>query len=1253
MGDAAARSEVFTQLAGELIQHGRSFRFQARGRSMLPTIADGDFLHVEPVERIRLKRGDVVLFTRKNQLKAHRIIARQGDSWLTRGDASTEIDGVIGREQIMGRVFAKECHESGVVVRLAGARARTKFLANEWRRRLVAALALAVSLMTVLAILPTAARAQGGIPLDGTPQAGQATVNCASSCTQAFSLASTTVTSGLTNPVLFVGFSLQLNGNGGSALRGPGCVDGTLPSFGGAALAGPDVSLVNGNEYAAIYHLVNPPAGSAHTVDFCVSKSNNNNMGVVVGTVSLYKVKTTAPVTATGTHLSPSSADPTVIVNGGVHCDAVFGTFSAPGNTLVTAVGTGEVQAWSLASGTSKSTDSYGFASLKGGASSSTLAETLNGNAKWAFVAVDVAAQTPCSVTAARVNSFAATAGRGGSLLTWSSGGEMHNLGYNVYRDVAGAKTRVNSSLIAGSALLMRESLEQHGAKGYSFVDKNPVAGAVYWLEDVDLNGQTTMHGPIMPSANIKASFSLPSNGRSADLATSQSAVKMLSPAGGAEAHVRETVIRPKPSALSKSLGFALAARPAVKVLVDHEGWYRVTQPQLVVVGLSPNINSDRLHLYAEGVEQPIAVTGGGIFGPQSAIEFYGTAIDTPYSGQRVYWLTTGNGPALRIRGVAGNGTPGPQAQTFIETLELKPRTTYFAALLREDTDNFFGSLVAPGGDVESLNVSNLASGNTKLSVVLQGVTEGQQHDVTVVLNGATLGDVTFSGQQEGSASFDVPPGIVGNGTNTVTLTAQQGSNDISLLDKISLSFPHTFTAESDQLKFTANAGDSVAVGGFVQSPSRVIDVTDPLHPLELKYSITSSLGVYSLQTQVPWTAAGMHNLLALSDVQLGTPFAIVPHHPSTLHASQSGGEFVIVTTPQFAPAFESLAFLHTGEGKTVAIVAINDIYDEFNFGEPSPYAVKAFLRTATSAWKSTPKYLVLGGDASVDPRNYLGFGFLDFVPTKIVATAMLKTASDDWFSDFSGNGMATIATGRMPARTLSDAQVMTGKILSYAAGGQSGWNTHTLMVADQNDPLLSFTSAAQTIETVLPPFISNAEVFAGTLGVPAARQTLIDDLNNGQLLVNYTGHGSVQVWSGSTLFDDSDAASLANGKKLPVFVAMNCLNGFFHDVYTQSLAEALMLAPNGGAVGVWASSGLTQPEPQFQMDKSFVQRLFSQGTTIGDAAMQAKATISDLDVRRTFILFGDPAMRLSAAVLGAQSGLRPSPAQMRLKKPQ
>ena len=120
-----------------------------------------------------------------------------------------------------------------------------------------------------------------------------------------------------------------------------------------------------------------------------------------------------------------------------------------------------------------------------------------------------------------------------------------------------------------------------------------------------------------------------------------------------------------------------------------------------------------------------------------------------------------------------------------------------------------------------------------------------------------------------------------------------------------------------------------------------------------------------------------------------------------------------------------------------------------------------------------------------------------------------------------------------------------------------------------------------------------------------------------------------MQIW-GNNLLDDTSASALTNGTKLPLVVAMNCLNGFFHDVYTQSLATALMLAPNGGAVAVWASSGLTVPDPQFQMDRNLMQLLFSTpGIPVGDAAMKAKSGVTDSDARRTFIFFGDPLMRL------------------------
>ena len=65
----------------------------------------------------------------------------------------------------------------------------------------------------------------------------------------------------------------------------------------------------------------------------------------------------------------------------------------------------------------------------------------------------------------------------------------------------------------------------------------------------------------------------------------------------------------------------------------------------------------------------------------------------------------------------------------------------------------------------------------------------------------------------------------------------------------------------------------------------------------------------------------------------------------------------------------------------------------------------------------------------------------------------------------------------------------------------------------------------------------------------------------------------------------------------------MDCLNGYFQDVYTTSMAETLLLSGTGGAVAVWASSGLNQPEPQAQMDRTIIQSLFTQPVpTLGDA---------------------------------------------------
>jgi hypothetical protein len=391
---------------------------------------------------------------------------------------------------------------------------------------------------------------------------------------------------------------------------------------------------------------------------------------------------------------------------------------------------------------------------------------------------------------------------------------------------------------------------------------------------------------------------------------------------------------------------------------------------------------------------------------------------------------------------------------------------------------------------------------------------------------------------------------------------------------------------------------------------------------------------IYEIVLQVPLTtnpsAPALHTLLAVGDDRASSASGVGPNHPSHWHRAQPGADIAMVTHDAFAAALAPLAHAHEAEGKSSAVVPITDLYDEFNFGERTPYAIREFLQTANQNWKKPPSYLLLNGRASFDPRNYLGMGNLDLVPTEILASSGLMTASDDWFSDFTNAGMPTIATGRLPVGTLDEAKTVLGKIVAYESKSTNGpWTSQALMVADKDDTE-NFTQDSKKVQAQLPSAMKATQVFAGTVGTAAARQDIIDSINSGQLLVNYMGHGAEEQWSGSDIFDTDSVSSLTNGSQLPVFLIMDCLNGFFQDVYSQPLGVTLLLAPNGGAVATLASSGLNPPAPQTRLDKLVVQNaLSSDRPTIGESILKAKSQIGDISVRRTYILFGDPAMQI------------------------
>ena len=840
-----------------------------------------------------------------------------------------------------------------------------------------------------------------------------------------------------------------------------------------------------------------------------------------------------------------------------------------------------------------------------------------------------------------KLRSFDATQEGDQVVLKWQTSFEADNLGFNIYRTVDGTRTKINKYLIAGSAFVTKV----HPVAGHSYrlhdTLPTPNTFAQYWLEDVDTHGRTTMNGPYStrlvtsmpasPSTGVSSfdeADSLPLS-KIAESASAAAAAVLL-PASGIGALQPMTLPAATPAQVSQQLD--LAGDSALKISITNEGWYRLTASAMTAAGFIPPSDAKKLALYCEGVKLPIVLNSsqGNKFGPNDSIEFYALGLDTPSTGARTYWLRADKNSTKQLGSLKNNG--GSSLTGGIPfTFQRIDRTVLAAELVStgQGTENFFGPLITTTPASEDLTVANLdpAGSNATLELVIQGGTDEILHQVSVDLGGHPLGTALVNNQERKTFTFSFPQSSLTNGANTLTLTALGGDDDVSVLVSATLTYQHLLKADNGLLEVKLPGSQQVTVDGFTQNTIRAIDITDPYQPRGLDVAVTPSGGGFKAAFTTPFSASPLTVVVFSNDrVLTPAPSSMSLNTPSTW--SKPAGrlaDLLIVKHAAFSAAASTLKSVRDAGGTLTTIVDVEDIYDEYNFGIKSPQAIRTFLQS-TGAWTRPPKYVLLLGDASVDPRNYLEVGKVDFVPTMLIPTIYLKTPSDEWFTDFNNDDIGDLPVGRIPAKTAAEANLVINRIAGRTTPATTSAQK-AVLIADVPETFDFETEAAVT-ETLMPPSFSVQTIKVAS--TPSPHSAIVSAINGGALLVDYMGHGSVEIWS-SDVFDSNDAENLSNGTSLPFFMAMTCLNGYFHDIYTESLASALLKAPNGGAIAVWASSTLTEPYPQFQMNKELLRQMFGpNGLTIGDAIKLAKQATSDLNVRRSWLLFGDPSMKLT-----------------------
>ena len=719
---------------------------------------------------------------------------------------------------------------------------------------------------------------------------------------------------------------------------------------------------------------------------------------------------------------------------------------------------------------------------------------------------------------------------------------------------------------------------------------------------------------------------------------------------------LRESVTAPVPDAPVTSKISEITFSD-LKLEILEDGLYTLTFDDLTTAGWNlSNVDPRKIQLHQQGNEIPLYLPGehDGVFQPTDRLFFYGRRIDTPYTARNVYWLSVGTAPGRRM--VDRDGAPSGTAQTaahFLTTLHAEEESEYWVTMPEgEGQDHWFWGekFNAPEARHYTLSLNHISNAVTTatLRVNLKGHTEiaalWPDHHTELRLNGADIDGQTWDGLNPYTHTVAIPQSLLQNGNNTLRLngTGDTGAVvDQFFLNWIDLAYWDTYVAEDDRLFFgpPESGPFEFEITGFSSDQITIFDISEPDNPVRLTNVMVTPTGG-SFKAEFEDTAQADSRYLALTSDAYQTADTIQADVASTWRAPAHGADYLVITHRDFFSHALRLANHRAAQGMRTATIDVDDLYDEFSDGLFTPQAIRDFLSYAYQNWQSpAPTFVVLLGGATYDYKDHLGLARKTLVPTQIIETDLLgQTPSDNWFVQISGDDvLPDMFIGRLPAQRVIEAEQMVDKLISYDQNPpDDSWNANVLLVADDDTPI--FEQISELIIDQLPYYYAPNPVYVDHYPPGNPSNDIKAAINNGSLLVNYTGHGNVNqwgTWSGGNIFTAADANGLVNTNKLPVMTIANCLNGNFASD-EPSMAETLLYGPNRGAVGVWAATSLGYPSGHRVLVRAFYRSIFLfDQYALGAATTQAKlATYAQSSIWRelveTFVLFGDPATQLA-----------------------
>lgn len=723
-----------------------------------------------------------------------------------------------------------------------------------------------------------------------------------------------------------------------------------------------------------------------------------------------------------------------------------------------------------------------------------------------------------------------------------------------------------------------------------------------------------------------------------------------------------------------------------VKVSITADGLYQFSRSTLQRLGFN---NPDNVHLYGYGghllpeliregthhddmVEVPLFYnnqTDSWVFWGNGLVYWTDdTRVSNTFARNAYYFLTQEDAPSqietlTYDKNLSREGYTSTRAHTLYEKDEFA-----WHSLGRHlfDSENYANN----NSHTYSLSATDPV-GNGKLTVVFTGG-ETTSNSVGVTINGTSAGSFNVSppGDYIFATSTTRNYDLSSQGTPaTVSVNLRSESGKKARLDYLAYSYDRRLsTAANGYVDFTLQDPTKTAAKFLITGTNVRVIRTGSVGVKDALVEGTQEGNTYTINVD-----NGKEHFVAFNaSVSFPEPAVVGNIANQNLHSLDSLDMVIIIpASGKLLSEAQRLADAHQlYDGLRVGIVRADQVYNEFSSGTPDPTAYRLFMKMLYDKAASkdvAPRYLLLFGDCAWDNRMLSG-AWRNVSPDDYLLCYESENSFSDTKSyvmeDYFGllddgeglniiNEKSDIGIGRFPVASPAAAKIMVDKSISYLSNQNAGpWKNLVYFLGDDGDENDHMDYANRVAENVISKF-PEMEVHkimwdaytrvstANSNTYPEAAKQIKKQMNDGALVMNYTGHAAAYGFSHEFVLLREDFET-TKSTKLPLWVTCAC-DVMPFDSNTSNIGESAVLNPNGGALAFYGTTRTVYASQNYNMNRYFMQYLFGRNANadnernrIGDAIRMAKnSIISDgrqsgyMENKLQYALLGDPALTM------------------------